>query len=163
VTDSRDLARQVQAEVAEQVRGLPQPEVVQEALERFGAVVLVPDLEVGAQLVNRIAPEHAELMVEDPWTQLGAIDNAGAVFLGPASTEPVGDYFAGTNHVLPTNGAARYASSLGVSDFVKSTSVVRYTPERLARVGDRIVRLAHAESMEAHARAVQIRLEDYGS
>ena len=91
------------------------------------------------------------------------IDNAGAVFLGPASTEPVGDYFAGTNHVLPTNGAARYASSLGVSDFVKSTSVVRYTPERLARVGDRIVRLAHAESMEAHARAVQIRLEDYGS
>ena len=163
VTDSPDLARQVQTEVAAQVRDLPQPEVAQEALERFGAIVVVPDLEVGAQLVNRIAPEHAELMVEDPWSQLGAIDNAGAIFLGPASTEPVGDYFAGTNHVLPTNGAARYASSLGVSDFIKTTSVVSYTPERLARVGGRIVRLAQAESMEAHARAVQIRLDDYGS
>jgi len=163
VTTSPDLAPQVQSEVTEQVRTLPQPEVAEQALERFGAVVVVPDLEVGVQLVNRIAPEHVELMVEDPWSQLGAIDNAGAIFLGPASTEPVGDYFAGTNHVLPTNGAARYASSLGVSDFVKSTSVVRYTPERLARVGDRIACLARAESMEAHARAVEIRLDDYGS
>ena len=163
VTTSPDLAHRVQTEVAEQVRALPQPDVVEEVLERFGAIVVVPDLEAGAQLVNRIAPEHVELMVEDPWSQLGAIDNAGAIFLGPASTEPVGDYFAGTNHVLPTNGSARYASSLGVGDFIKSTSVVRYTPERLARVGDRIARLARAESMEAHARAVEIRLDDYGS
>ena len=163
VTPSPDLARQVQEEVTEQVRALPQPRVVEKVLERFGAIIVVPDLETGAQLVNRIAPEHVELMVEDPWSQLGAIDNAGAVFLGPASTEPVGDYFAGTNHVLPTNGSARYASSLGVADFIKSTSVIRYTPERLARVGDRIACLARAESMEAHARAVEIRLEDYGS
>jgi histidinol dehydrogenase len=85
------------------------------------------------------------------------------VFLGPASTEPVGDYYAGTNHVLPTNGAARYASSLGVADFTKTTSIVAYTPARLARTGEAIVTLAKAEGLAAHARAVEVRLQDYRS
>ena len=129
-------------------------------LGRYGAIVVAPDLDTGIDLLNRIAPEHAELLVADPWACLQKIRNAGAVFLGPSSTEPVGDYFAGTNHVLPTNGAARYASSLGLADFVKTTSVIAYTAARLERVGDKIVRLARAEGFEAHAEAVLVRLAD---
>lgn len=163
ITPSPEQAAEVQAEVARQLESLPRGEVASEALASYGAVVEVPDLETGVELVNRIAPEHLELLVDEPWSWLGAIENAGAVFMGPASTEPVGDYFAGTNHVLPTNGAARYASSLGLADFVKTTSVISYTAERLAKVGDRIITLARAESMEAHARAVQVRLDDYGN
>jgi histidinol dehydrogenase len=101
-----------------------------------------------------------ELLVEEPWACLADIENAGAVFLGAASTEPVGDYFAGTNHVLPTNGAARYASSLGLADFVKTTSIIAYTEARLQRVGDKIMRLARAEGLEAHAEAVRVRLTE---
>jgi len=163
ITPSAEQAGEVQAEVARQLQSLPRGEIAAEALASYGAVIEVPDLETGLELANRIAPEHVELLVDEPWSWLGAIDNAGAVFLGPASTEPVGDYFAGTNHVLPTNGAARFASSLGLADFVKTTSVVSYTAERLARTGGRIMALARAESMEAHARAVQVRLDDYGN
>jgi len=163
ITPSPEQAAEVQAEVVRQLESLPRGEIAADALEAYGAVVEVPDLETALELSNRIAPEHMELLVDEPWSWLGAVENAGAVFLGPASSEPVGDYFAGTNHVLPTNGAARYASSLGLADFVKTISVVSYTAERLARVGDRIVTLARAESMEAHARAVLARLDDYGN
>jgi histidinol dehydrogenase len=109
--------------------------------------------------VNRIAPEHLELLVAEPWAWLDRVRNAGAVFLGEAATEPVGDYFAGTNHILPTNGAARFSSSLGLADFVKTTSVVSYSKQRLQVAGPKIARLARAESLEAHARAVEVRLE----
>ena len=160
ITPSALLAQAVQTEVKRQIPGLPRAELVRRALDNFGAVVVVPDLEVGVELINRMAPEHVELLVQDPWSCLEGIRNAGAVFLGAASTEPVGDYFAGTNHVLPTNGAARYASSLGLADFVKTTSVIAYTAARLERVGDKIVRLARAEGFEAHAEAVLVRLAD---
>lgn len=163
ITPSPEQAAEVQAEIERQLEDLPRQEIAREALDSFGAVVVVPDLETALELSNRIAPEHMELLVDEPWSWLGSVENAGAVFLGPASSEPVGDYFAGTNHVLPTNGAARYASSLGLADFVKTISVVNYTTERLAKVGDRIVTLARAESMEAHARAIQVRLDDYGN
>jgi histidinol dehydrogenase len=161
ITPCEPLAYQVRDEVERQTVALPRQEEIKKALSAFGAVVVVPDLETGIELLNRMAPEHVELLVEDPWGCLESIKNAGAVFLGPASTEPVGDYFAGTNHVLPTNGAARYASSLGLDDFVKTTSIIAYTPKRLARVGGQIVRLAEAEGFEAHAEAVRIRLRDY--
>jgi histidinol dehydrogenase len=160
ITPSADLAARVQAETARQLARLPRRGVVEPALEAYGAAVVVPDLETGVELLNQIAPEHAELLVADPWAWLDAIRNAGAIFLGPAATEPVGDYFAGTNHILPTNGAARYASSLGVADFVKTSSIVAYTGKRLQRTADSIVRLARAEGLEAHARAVQLRVED---
>ena len=101
-----------------------------------------------------------EILTDDPWSLLGDIRNAGAVFLGESSSEPVGDYFAGTNHVLPTNGAARYASSLGVDDFIKATSVIHYTQKRLSDTGPKIMRIARAEDLEAHARAIQVRLEN---
>ncbi len=161
ITPCESLARQIQAEVARQTVALPRQDEIKKALLAFGAVVVVPNLEIGIELLNRMAPEHVELLVEDPWGCLEGIKNAGAVFLGAASTEPVGDYFAGTNHVLPTNGAARYASSLGLDDFVKTTSIISYTPKRLARVGEQIVRLATAEGFEAHAEAVRLRLRDY--
>ncbi|MEE2657522.1 MAG: histidinol dehydrogenase [Candidatus Latescibacterota bacterium] len=161
ITTSRSIAEAVQAEVERQKDALPDVETVNPALDRFGAVVLVDDLETGVELVNRMAPEHLELLVAEPRTWLEKIRNAGAVFLGEASTEPVGDYFAGTNHVLPTNGAARYASSLGLSDFVKTTSVVEYSAKRLRQTGTSITTLARAEGFEAHARAVEMRLEKY--
>ena len=159
VTTFPELADQVADAVAEQTAELPRREEVERALANYGAIVLVADLDTGVELVNRLAPEHVELHVGDPWSVQEGIVNAGAVFLGEASTEPVGDYFAGTNHVLPTNGAARYASSLGLSDFVKTTSVVHYTPERLRQTGEKIMCMARAEDLEAHARAVQVRLD----
>ena len=160
ITPSAELAERVQEEVVRQLARLPRDEVMQQALETYGAVVVVPDLDVGVELLNRMAPEHAELLVEEPWAWLEKIRNAGAIFMGSASTEPVGDYFAGSNHILPTNGTARYASSLGVADFVKTSSIIAYSEERLRQTGEQIVRLARAEGLEAHAQAVRIRLEE---
>ena len=160
ITPCAALARRVRDEVEAQLAALERGAAARAALEAYGAVVVVPDLEKGIELLNRIAPEHVELLVEEPWACLDRVKNAGAVFLGAASTAPVGDYFAGTNHVLPTNGAARFASALGLADFVKSTSIVAYTRDRLQRVGERIVSLARAEGLEAHAGAVRMRLED---
>ncbi|MEW6749800.1 MAG: histidinol dehydrogenase [Candidatus Latescibacterota bacterium] len=163
ITPSASLAAGVQRQVASQLAGLPRATQAGRALAEHGAVVLVPDLERGAELLDRMAPEHAELLVREPWTWLDRVHNAGAVFLGPASPEPVGDYFAGTNHILPTNGAARYASSLGVASFLKTSSIVGYTQRRLERTGARIALLARAEGLEAHARAVEIRLAGGGN
>jgi histidinol dehydrogenase len=161
ITTCSTLAAAVQDELEQQRKQLPQPEVVDEALDRFGLIVTVEDLELGMELVNRIAPEHLELLVEDPWSWLDRVRHAGAVFLGESTTEPVGDYFAGTNHVLPTNGAARFSSSLGLSDFVKTTSVISYSKKRLQATGPKIARMARAEGLEAHARAVEVRLESW--
>lgn len=161
ITPVAELARRVRDEVEAQLATLPRAEAAGRALARFGAIVTVPDLATGLELVNRIAPEHLELLVADPWSWLDRVHHAGAVFLGEAATEPVGDYFAGTNHVLPTNGAARFASSLGLADFVKTTSVVSYSRARLGRTGGRIALLARAEGLEAHARAVEVRLRTW--
>ena len=162
ITPSEALAARVQAEAQKQLATLPRRREIETALKNFGLVVVVPDLEAGVRLVDRIAPEHVELLVADPWRWLGEIRNAGAVFLGEASSEPVGDYFAGTNHVLPTNGAARFASALGVDDFVRTTSVLGYSGQRLRRTGAKIARLARAEELEAHARAIEARLDHSG-
>ncbi|MBT4610650.1 MAG: histidinol dehydrogenase [Gemmatimonadetes bacterium] len=159
ITNSASVAAAVQREVETQAAELPRHELIEAALTRFGAIVCVSDLDVGVDLVNRLAPEHLELLVDEPWAWLSKIRDAGAVFLGEAATEPVGDYYAGTNHVLPTNGAARFASSLGLSDFVKTSSIVAYSRQRLEKTGDHITRLARAEGFEAHARAVEVRLE----
>ena len=159
ITPSAALAEKVRAEVEAQAARLPRADAVRAALSRFGVIVVVADLDAGIELVNRIAPEHLELLVADPWAWLSQVRNAGAVFLGAAATEPVGDYYAGTNHVLPTNGAARFSSSLGLSDFLKTTSIVQYTPARLQQTGADIMRLARAEGFEAHARAVEVRLQ----
>jgi len=151
------LAERVVAEVQRQAAELPRKETVDRALERFGAVFVVPDLATACELTNRIAAEHVEIQTRDPWALVDGIRHAGAIFLGGAAAEPVGDYYAGTNHILPTGRAARFASSVGVDDFIKSSSLIAYTSERLAKTGPHIGALAEAEGLTAHARAVGIR------
>lgn len=157
ITPSRDLARQVDKETQRQLTDLEHRDAIQKALDAFGAIVVVEDLAEGIDLSNQIAPEHIELLVEDPWQHLEAIRNAGAVFLGPASSEPVGDYYAGTNHILPTVGAARFASSVGVETFLKTINVVSYTDQRLRKTAGHIIALAEAEGLDAHANAIRVR------
>jgi histidinol dehydrogenase len=118
---------------------------------------VVPDLDTAIDLANQVAPEHLEMHVEEPFQYLGGIENAGAVFLGPHTPEPVGDYVAGPNHVLPTAGTARFASALSVNHFLKKTSVLYYAETALQRDTPDIIRLAEIEGLSAHARAVKIR------
>jgi histidinol dehydrogenase len=159
ITTSSQLAEKVSSELNRQVADLSHKEKITRALENFGAIVVVKDLDEGITLVNEIAPEHLELMVREPWTKLDKIRHAGAVFLGPASSEPVGDYFAGTNHILPTARSARFASSVGVETFMKNMSVIAYTNQRLQKCGRQIIALAEEEGLDAHANAIRIRLE----
>lgn len=159
-TDSRDTAAAVRIEVERQAAALSRKDAIAHALDRFGAIFLCKDLSEAVAASNLLAPEHLELMVRDPEALLPEVRNAGAVFLGEYSPEPVGDYFAGTNHVLPTGGAARFSSSLSVYDFVKDISVIRYSSQRLARTGRHIMRMAEIEGLTAHANAVKVRMND---
>ena len=159
ITPSHDLARRVADEVERQAARLDRRNDVRRALRNFGAVVVVEDLDEGIALANRIAPEHLELLVRDPWGCLDDVRHAGAVFMGAASSEPVGDYYAGVNHILPTAGAARFASPVGVDTFLKSASIVSYTDRRLKKTAGDIIALAEAEGLGAHANAIRVRQE----
>lgn len=159
VTTLEAHGRAVQAEVARQLATLPRAGMARQALEDFGAVLLVPDLAAGLALAAGIAPEHLELMVADPWALLPRVRNAGAVFLGGHSPEAAGDYLAGPNHVLPTAGSARFGGPLSVDDFQQRSSLVALTPAALAAWREPIQRLARLEGLEAHARSVTIRSE----
>ena len=159
ITPCIDLARNVADEVERQAARLGRRDAIRKALRNFGAVVVVKDLGEGIRLANRIAPEHMELLVRDPWACLNDVRHAGAVFLGAASSEPVGDYFAGVNHILPTAGTARFASPVGVETFLKSASIVSYTDRRLRKTADDIIALAEAEGLDAHANAIRVRQE----
>lgn len=162
VTTCHELAQAVQQEVETQVAVLPRKEIAQASIQDYGAICVVDSMEEGLDVVNRLAPEHLELMIEEPMAYVGQIKNAGAIFLGPYSSEPVGDYFAGTNHVLPTNGTARFSSPLNVDDFLKKSSLISYSRQDLLTHGQKIVALARQEGLEAHARAIQIRLDNEG-
>lgn len=157
ITPSPTLAEKVAEEVSAQAADLAHREAIERALDHYGAVVVVKDLEEGIDLANQIAPEHLELIVADPWAHLQAVRHAGAVFLGPASSEPVGDYYAGTNHILPTAGAARFASSVGVDTFMKNISILHYTQQRLEKTAGHIITMAEAEGLDAHANAIRKR------
>jgi histidinol dehydrogenase len=159
VTPSQRLADAVAEELERQVATLPRVDIARRSLEQYGAILLVESLEEGLDVVNKLAPEHLEVMTQDPLDLLGRIETAGAIFLGPYSSEPVGDYFAGPNHILPTNGTARFSSPLNVDDFLKKSSLIRYSKEALARDASGIATLARHEGLEAHARAVEIRFE----
>ena len=159
ITPCVDLARRVADEVERQAARLDRRDAIRKALRNFGAVVVVKDLDEGIRLANRIAPEHMELLVRDPWACLSDVRHAGAVFLGTASPEPVGDYYAGVNHILPTAGAARFASPVGVDTFLKSASIVSYTDRRLKKTAGDIIALAEAEGLDAHANAIRVRQE----
>ncbi len=162
ITDSQELAEAVQREVKKQLETLPRKEIANKSIEQNGAILMVNSIQHGLDIVNQLAPEHLEILTEDPMQHLSRVHNAGAIFLGPYSSEPVGDYFAGPNHILPTNGTARFSSPLNVDDFIKKSSVIYYSKEAILENGESIMTLARHEGFEAHARAIQIRLEKEG-
>ncbi|MEC0228432.1 histidinol dehydrogenase [Paenibacillus alba] len=162
VTPSQELAESVRLELWRQLDVLPKKAIAAVSTATKGAILLVGSLDEGVDVVNRLAPEHCELLVQEPFNLLPRIENAGAIFLGAYSTEPVGDYFAGPNHVLPTNGTARFSSPLNVDDFLKKSSVIHYSKEALLANGEMIMTLARNEGLEGHARAVEVRLKKEG-
>ena len=157
VTDSETLAAAVQAEIARQTALLPRRDVIEKSLTAYGTIVVAPTLPDCADIANQIAPEHMELSVADPYGLLPLIENAGAIFLGHYSPEPLGDYLAGPNHVLPTSGTARFFSPLSVDDFVKKSSLICCSRAELERVSEQVMLLARQEGLDAHANAVAIR------
>ncbi len=160
VTDSRALADKVATEIEAQCARLPRAEIARASVDRNGRIFVVKDLAEAAETSNEIAPEHLELCVEDPFALLPRIRNAASVFLGRYCPEALGDYFAGPNHTLPTVSTARFASPLGVEDFVKRAQFTYYTREALAQVADKVAQFASREGLDAHARSVLIRTEE---
>jgi histidinol dehydrogenase len=158
VTDSKSTAKAVAKAVDEQLENLTRKEIAKASLARFGAIIIVPNLNAAIELSNKIAPEHLELQIKDPFEYLGQIRNAGAVFMGNYTPEAVGDYIAGPNHVLPTAGTARFSSPLSVDNFVKKTSLIQYSKSAFKREAKDIIRLAEIEGLDAHANSVKIRL-----
>ncbi|MBO6246111.1 MAG: histidinol dehydrogenase [Anaerovibrio sp.] len=156
-TDSRTLAEKVAAEAEKQLQQLPRQEIARASLDKNGLIILAEDIMQAIELANVSAPEHMEILTREPFQLLPYVRHAGAVFLGAYSPEPLGDYFAGPNHVLPTGGTARYYSVLNVETFMKRTSLISYTQPELNRVSDDIIRLAEAEGLQAHANAIRIR------
>lgn len=159
VTPSEALAKAVEREVAEQLAVLPRTEIARQSVARFGTIVVTESLSQAAEVANRVAPEHLELAVADPEALLPEIHNAGAVFLGHYTPEAIGDYVAGPNHVLPTGGTARFSSPLNVDDFIKKTSVLRYSRQAFTQAADICRTLSDTEGLTAHSRSVTIRLE----
>lgn len=160
ITPSQAVAEEVQKEVIRFYEQLPRQAILKESLTHYSKIVIVKDLDVACKLANVIAPEHLELAVTAPFEALTKIKNAGAIFLGHYTPEPVGDYMAGPNHVLPTNGTARFFSPLGVDDFVKKSSILSFTKEALMPLGESIVKFAKSENLYAHALSVQVRLDE---
>ena len=157
VTTSEELAENVQKELSKQLPLLSKEEIARESLEDNGKIIVVENLKQGIQIVNDFAPEHFELVVKEPFAKLGKIKNAGAVFIGEYSSEPLGDYMAGPNHVLPTGGTARFASPLNIDDFLKKSSLIYYQKDGLKEVEKDIRRIAEIEGLDAHAEAVKKR------
>jgi len=159
VCTTTSKARKVKKALEARLETLSRRETARESLERNGAAFVVSDLAQAVEVANQAAPEHLELLVADPYSLLASVKNAGAVFLGSHTPEPVGDYLAGPNHVLPTAGTARFSSALSVDNFVKKTSVIRYTQKALSEDAEHILRLAEAEGLDAHAASVRARLK----
>ena len=159
VTDSEELAQAVQAELERQLPLLPRQEIARASIENNGKIIVAETLMAGIEIANEIAPEHLELQVDDPFSYLDAIQNAGSIFLGRSCPEALGDYFAGPNHTLPTSGTARFSNPLSVDDFVKKSQFSYDTPEALAKAADKIAAFAEKEGLRAHGRSVTIRKE----
>lgn len=159
VTDSMELAKKVQQEIEKQLLQLPRYEIARKSIDNNGKIIVTENLEDAVTVSNEIAPEHLEIMVDNPFDILDGITNAGSVFMGRNCPEALGDYFAGPNHTLPTSGTARFSSPLSVDDFVKKTQFTYYTKEALDKVGDKISYFAGKEGLDAHARSVTVRME----
>ena len=160
ITTSRELAYKVSEEVDEFIKKLSRSEIMKKSLDNFGYILIAETMDEAIDTANEIASEHLEIMTEDPNLIMTKIKNAGAIFLGPYSSEPLGDYFAGPNHVLPTNGTAKFFSPLSVDDFIKKSSIISYSKEALEPVYKDIVEFANAEGLTAHANSVAVRFED---
>lgn len=157
ITDSQELADKLEKEVEKQLAQLPRQEIARASLDKNGLIIVADDIMQAVEFANVSAPEHMELLTKEPFKLLPYVRHAGAVFLGAYSPEPLGDYFAGPNHVLPTGGTARYYSVLNVETFMKRTSIISYTQPALMDVGDDVIRLAEAEGLQAHANAIRVR------
>ncbi len=160
VTDCPTLAESVSQELSRQTALLGRQGIIEKSLQSFGRIFVVADLQEAAKLANTVAPEHLEIYTQSPFELLPQIKNAGAIFLGPYSPEPVGDYMAGPNHVLPTGGTARFFSPLSVDDFIKKSSLISFTKDALLNIGSDVVAFAQAEGLTAHANSVKIRLKE---
>jgi len=157
VTTSKYLAEEVSQEVEKQLSDLPRQEIARKSIENHGMIVVVETMGKAVEVINTIAPEHLEIMTEAPYLILEHIRHAGSIFIGRYSSEPVGDYFAGTNHVLPTNGTARFSNPLNVDDFQKKSSVIHYSKSAFEENAHKIAKFARLEGLEAHARAIEAR------
>ena len=159
VTDSRELAQAVSAEVDGFLKVLSRREIIEKSLENYGYILVVDSMEQAVEAANAIAPEHLEIVTANPFALMTKIRNAGAIFLGEYSSEPLGDYYAGPNHILPTNGTARFFSPLGADDFVKKSSIIYYSQEALKAAHRDIEAFAEAEGLTAHANSIKVRFE----
>jgi histidinol dehydrogenase len=162
ITTDGQLAVAVQSAVEYQLEHHPRKLLTEKSIAHYGVIIVVEDLDTAAELSNQFAPEHLEIETIDPWALLDRIRHAGAIFLGDSTPEAVGDYLAGPNHTLPTSGAARYASALGVETFMKHSSLIQYSPSALDKVGNAIQALAKAEGLFSHGESVRLRLNDRG-
>ncbi|QEY34105.1 histidinol dehydrogenase [Caproiciproducens galactitolivorans] len=157
LTPSEKIAEQTVAQIYEQLEHLSRKEIIRQSLDRFGAVIQCRDVDEAVAFANELAPEHLEICAANPMEYIGKIDNAGSVFLGNFSPEPLGDYYAGPNHVLPTSGTARFFSPLSVDSFIKKSSFIYYTEEAMKAAQEDIIRLAKAEGLTAHANSIEVR------
>ena len=157
ITTSLSFAKEVSKEVKVQLNELKRKEIAQESIKNYGAIFVVNSLEQAFELSNEIAPEHLEIMLENPFEYLSKIKNAGAIFLGAYSPEPLGDYFAGPNHTLPTSGTAKFSSPLGVDDFIKKSNIVYYGKDALCQVKNQIISFAEKEGLEGHGNSIKVR------
>lgn len=159
VTTSDELADKVSAEIDGYLPKLSRREIIEKSLENYGYILVASDLEEAIDVANEIASEHLEIVTKDPFNTMTKIKNAGAIFLGEYSSEPLGDYFAGPNHVLPTNGTAKFFSPLSVDDFIKKSSIIMYSREALEPIHEDIETFAKAEKLTAHANSIHVRFE----
>ena len=157
LTPSEKIAEQTVAQLYEQMERLSRKDIINQSLDRFGAVIQCRNMDEAVAFANELAPEHLEICAANPMEYIGKIDNAGSVFLGNYSPEPLGDYYAGPNHVLPTSGTARFFSPLSVDSFIKKSSFIYYTEEALQSAQEDILRLARAEGLTAHANSIEVR------
>ena len=157
LTTSEEVAAHTAAELQRQTAALPRADIVRESLENYGAILVCRSMDEAVDFANRLAPEHLEVMCDDPMSYVGRLDNAGSVFLGKYSPEPLGDYYAGPNHVLPTSGTARFFSPLSVDSFIKKSSFISYNRAALTAAKDDIVAIAEAEGLHAHANSIRVR------
>nr|MCR4743654.1 histidinol dehydrogenase [Lachnospiraceae bacterium] len=159
VTNSEKLAKEVSDEIDGYLKKLSRSQIIEKSLENYGYALVAASMDEAIDVVNEIASEHLEIVTSNPWETMTKVKNAGAIFLGSYSSEPLGDYFAGPNHVLPTNGTAKFFSPLSVDDFIKKSSVISYSKEALEKVHKDIEAFAKAEGLTAHANSIAVRFE----